>query len=153
MGQSQSAGFLTSYINAVHPIVGVFDGYLIHGRGDGAPHPSMEERLSSILIREDIDVPVLIFETETDLTVLQYASARQDDAENIRTWEVAGAAHSDTYSLSYPNGLPRRANLGALIGCENLINDGPQHETLQAAFHHLNRWVATGVAPLSLIHI
>lgn len=149
MGQSQSAGFLTSYINAVHPIVGVFDGYLIHGRGDGAPHPSMEERLSSILIREDIDVPVLIFETETDLTVLQYASARQDDAENIRTWEVAGAAHSDTYSLSYPNGLPRRANLGALIGCENLINDGPQHETLQAAFHHLNQWVATGVAPSS----
>ena len=149
MGQSQSAGFLTSYINAVHPIVGVFDGYLIHGRGDGAPHPSMEERLSSILIRKDVDVPVLIFETETDLTVLRYASARQDDAENIRTWEVAGAAHSDTYSLSYPNGLPRRANLGALIGCENLINDGPQHETLQAAFHHLNQWVATGTAPSS----
>ena len=149
MGQSQSAGYLTSYINAVDPIVNVFDGYLIHGRGDGAPSPSMDERLSAVLIREDVDVPVLIFETETDLNVLQYANARQRDAENIRTWEVAGAAHSDTYSLAYPNGLPRQASLGAVIGCENLINDGPQHETLQAAFHRLNDWIATGNAPNS----
>ncbi len=150
MGQSQSAGYLTSYINGIDPIVRVFDGYLIHGRGDSAPNPSMEgDRLSPVLIRDDVDVPVFIFETETDLTVLRYASARQDDAENIRTWEVAGAAHSDTYSLAYPNGLPRRANLGAVIGCENLINDGPQHETLQAAFHLLNNWVATGNAPSS----
>ena len=146
-GQSQSAAFLTSYINAVDPIVGVFDGYLIHGRGDGAPHPSLEEWGTSTLIRSDVDVPVLIFEAETDVTLLQYALARQDDAEHIRTWEVAGAAHSDTYSLSYANGLPRRANLGAVIGCENLINDGPQHETLQAAFHQLNDWIASGEAP------
>ena len=149
VGQSQSAGYLTSYINAVDPIVMVFDGYLIHGRGDGAPNPAMDERLSSVLIREDVDVPVLIFETETDLNVLQYANARQVDAENIRTWEVAGAAHSDTYSLAYPNGLPRQASLGAVIGCENLINDGPQHETLQAAFHQLNNWIASGDAPNS----
>ena len=94
-------------------------------------------------------MPVLIFETETDLNVLQYANARQSDTENIRTWEVAGAAHSDTYSLAYPNGLPRQASLGAIIGCENLINDGPQHETLQAAFHQLNNWIATGDAPNS----
>ena len=146
-GQSQSAGFLTSYINAVDPIVGVFDGYLIHGRGDGAPHPSMEEWRTSTLVRADVNVPVLIFEAETDVTLLQYALARQDDTEHIRTWEVAGAAHSDTYSLSYANGLPRTANLGAVIGCENLINDGPQHETLQAAFHQLNNWILTGEAP------
>ena len=149
VGQSQSAGYLTSYINAIDPIVRVFDGYLIHGRGDGAPNPTLDERLSSVLIREDVDVPVLIFETETDLNVLQYADARQGDTENIRTWEVAGAAHSDTYSLAYPNGLPRQASLGAVIGCENLINDGPQHETLQAAFHRLNDWIATGDAPNS----
>ena len=149
VGQSQSAGYLTSYINAVDPIVRVFEGYLIHGRGDGAPNPTMDERLSSVLIREDVDVPVLIFETETDLNVLQYANARQVDAKNIRTWEVAGAAHSDTYSLAYPNGLPRQASLGAVIGCENLINDGPQHETLQAAFHQLNNWIASGDAPNS----
>ena len=35
-------------------------------------------------------MPVLIFEAETDVTLLQYALARQDDAEYIRTWEVAG---------------------------------------------------------------
>ena len=97
-----------------------------------------------MLIREDVDVPVLIFETETDLNVLQYADARQVTQKIFETWEIAGAAHSDTYSLAYPNGLPRQASLGAIIGCENLINDGPQHETLQAAFHQLNNWIATG---------
>ena len=149
IGQSQSAGYLSTYINAVDPIVAVFDGYLIHGRSNSLPNPLTDERLPDMPIRKDVEVPVLIFETEGDISVLGYASARQNDADNIRTWEIAGAAHSDTYIFSYPNGLPRRANLGALIGCENLINDGPQHETLQAAFHQLNKWIATGDAPNS----
>ena len=146
-GQSQSAGFLTSYLNAVHPLVDVFDGFLIHGRGDGAPDPAVEEGLDNILIRTDVNVPVLIYETETDLTVLQYVNARQEDSANIRTWEVAGAAHADTYSITYPRGFPRQASIGAALGCDGLINDGPQHETLQAAFHHFVTWVTEGVVP------
>ena len=146
-GQSQSAAFLTSYLNAVHPLVDIFDGFLIHGRGDGAPEPSMQSSAETVLIRTDVNVPVLIYETETDLTVLQYANARQEDSENIRTWEVAGAAHADTYSITYSNGLPRQASVGAILGCAGLINDGPQHETLQAAFHHLVSWATEGTSP------
>jgi len=146
-GQSQSAGFLTSYLNAVHPLVDIFDGFLIHGRGDGAPNPSVESSLENVLIRTDVNVPVLIYETETDLTVLEYANARQEDADNIRTWEVAGAAHADTYSITYPRGFPRQASIGAALGCDGLINDGPQHETLQAALHHFITWVREGVVP------
>ena len=96
-GQSQSAGYLTAYVNAVHPLVNIFDGFLIHGRGDGAPNPSVDDSLENVLIRTDVNVPVLIYETETDLTVLQYANARQEDGGNIRTWEVAGAAVSYTH--------------------------------------------------------
>ena len=146
-GQSQSAGFLTSYLNAVHPLVDIFDGFLIHGRGDGAPNPSVDDSLANVLIRTDVNVPVLIYETETDLTVLEYANARQEDADNIRTWEVAGAAHADTYSITYPRGFPRQASIGAALGCDGLINDGPQHETLQAALHHFITWVREGVVP------
>ena len=69
--------------------------------------------------------------------VLNYASARQDDTVVFRAWEVAGTAHSDTYTLSKSGGLPRDPALGAVIGCAGLINDGPHHESLQAALFHL----------------
>ena len=36
-GESQSAFFLTSYVNAVHPLAQVYDGFLIHSRGGTAP--------------------------------------------------------------------------------------------------------------------
>ena len=38
VGESQSAAFLTTLANAVHPLDPVFDGFLIHSRGaNGAP--------------------------------------------------------------------------------------------------------------------
>ena len=53
----------------------------------------------------------------------------QDDAEHIRTWE-AGAT-TLTRILYRMLTVTWYTNLGAVIE-ENLINDGPQHETLQA---------------------
>jgi hypothetical protein len=50
-------------------------------------------------IRDDVDVPVLIFETESDLTFLGYVSARQDDTRHVHAWEVAGTSHADAYML------------------------------------------------------
>src|SRR3954452_23226266 len=38
IGESQSAFTLTTYVNGVHPLMGSFDGFLIHSRG-GAPAP------------------------------------------------------------------------------------------------------------------
>ena len=35
-GQSQSAGFLTTFANALHPLTSAFDGYFVHSRGSGA---------------------------------------------------------------------------------------------------------------------
>jgi hypothetical protein len=37
-------------------------------------------------IRDDVDVPVLIFETESDLTFLGYVAARQDDTRHVHAW-------------------------------------------------------------------
>jgi hypothetical protein len=37
--------------------------------------------------------------------------------------------------------------LGSILGCETPINDGPQHETLSAAVHHLVVWAVEGTPP------
>lgn len=149
LGESQSAAFMTGYVNAVHPLVGLYDGFLIHSRGAGAPNAAAE-RLDfidgGVRVRTDLDAPVFIFEAETDVSLLNYQAARQDDTDLIRVWEVAGTAHADAYTLAASGGVPRDPSLGAFIGC-GLINDGPHHETLQAALFHLVAWVVDGTAP------
>jgi len=148
IGESQSAMFLTTYVNAVHPLVYFYDGFLIHGRPSMAPViPGGFFTGGGIRIRTDLDEPVFMYETETDLKVLGYIAARQDDSATVHTWEVAGTAHADAYILAISAGVPRDPSLGELIGCPNPINDGPQHETLLAALHHLVAWVVDGTTP------
>jgi alpha/beta hydrolase family protein len=48
-----------------------------------------------VRIRTDLDVPVFMFETQTDLAVLGYAPAQQPNTARIRTWEVAGTSPAD----------------------------------------------------------
>ncbi len=163
MGESQSAFRLVSYVNAVHPLAGFYDGFLIHSRGSigaalsEAPQPAIAVP-GSAAVRADVDVPVLEFQTETDLTFLGSFAARQDDSENFRLWEVAGTAHYDTYGLV--NGgldVGKSADIaapilatefaGGVLRCDTPINSGPQHYVLNAAISSLIRWVRTGKAP------
>ena len=114
VGESQSAGRLTTYIDAVHPLVEVYDGYILHSRGDDGsalsqslagrppfsppaalPTPDVATPIPS-LIRDDLGAPVLAFQAENDLSGLV---ARQADSSIFRLWEVAGTAHFDTYGL------------------------------------------------------
>jgi hypothetical protein len=158
-GESQSAAFLTTFVNAVHPLDPVFDGYLIHSRGGGAA-PVDGDLMAArggdnaddfiqqgIKVRTDLDVPVFLFETETDLTLLGYANARQPDTETVRTWEVAGLSHADAHFVRAIIGGPRDPGVGDLLGCTDPINVGPQHEVLQAGLHHLVAWVDGGDPP------
>lgn len=159
IGESQSAIFLSTLVNAVHPLDPVFDGFLIHSRGanvaplDGELVSSRESddpaaaMRQGVLIRTDLDVPVFIFEAETDLTLLGYANARQPDTDLVRTWEVAGTAHADAHTLRSVVGGPRDPGLGSLLGCTTPINAGPHHEVVQAALHHLVAWSAGGEPP------
>lgn len=150
-GESQSAFFLTSYVNAVHPLTGVYDGFFVHSRGGGAPDPEGQNSLAGfsddpVRIRTDLEDPVLVFETETDVARLGYFSARQDDTESVRAWEVAGTAHADAYLLEDVYGVSPGDSSG-ILNCAAPINDGPQHEVLQAGFHHLVGWVEDGTLP------
>ncbi len=165
VGESQSAFRLVTYINAIHPLADIYDGFLVHSRGGGAitiaplserPQPAVSVP-GSAQIRDDLDVPVLTFETETDLTFLAYYSARQPDSERFRLWEVAGTAHADTYTLAVgatdlgdsPDAADLLVTSMPLPGfsCKTPINSGPQHFVLNAALAALNQWVRHGTPP------
>jgi hypothetical protein len=163
IGESQSAFRLVTYINAVHPLVRLFDGFLVHSRGGGgaplseSPQPSIPGPTPSF-IRTDIDVPVLTFETESDLILLGFLPARQPDTRRIRLWEVAGTSHYDTYGLIVgpddpgPAALdttylpPTNSAFGGIISCALPVNAGPQHYVLSAALYRLHRWSRAGRA-------
>ena len=163
IGESQSAFRLVTYLDAVAPIAHAYDGYLVHsGFGIGAPlSQSPQANVASpapTRLRTDLDVPVLVFETETDLAA-GFASARQPDTHRLRTWEVAGTAHYDSYGLGVGFGDPGDGRAapamldallhptGGLLACATPINSGPQHWVLQAAFSALDSWVRGGRPP------
>jgi hypothetical protein len=164
VGESQSAGRLVTYIDAVHPLAGVYDGFLVHSRSAGGaaltqpPLPAVTTPVPS-LIRDDLDVPVLVFQTETDAGGLQ---ARQPDSVTVRLWEVAGTAHFDQYGLQ--QGATDTGNRAAVAGwfdsmlhptnqpspnftCGLPVNTGPQTFVLRAAISALTSWVADGTPP------
>lgn len=172
-GESQSATFLTTYVNAVDPLARVFDGYLIHSRFgyaagiDGASvlDPAPGATMQDARFRPDLRVPVLALLTESDVVgtpLPGYWSARQPDTERLRVWEVAGAAHADTYVLqvaAIDAPLTPLADIAAAyapsadffgLKLAKPVNSGPQHHYVtEAAFSALDAWIAKGTAPPS----
>ena len=172
LGESQSAAFLTTFANVIDPLLPVFDGYLIHSRFRGAVPLDGSYVLGAALaipagddgacIRSDVRVPVLTFVSETDLLApgIGYLPARQLDAANICTWEVAGTAHADTYTMfgaAIDTGSAAVEELAmAFEPLESLfgqalakpINAAPQHHyAMQAALAALDGWARTGTGP------
>lgn len=148
-GESQSAFALVTYVNGVHPLVEVFDGYFLHSRGaSGFPVLAPDEGSADIAtalgasittIRTDLGVPVFDVQAENDVVgILSSFRARQPDSDGFRLWEVAGTAHADRHLLGA---------LADLIDCGAPINDGPMHVVVKAAFHHLVEWVVSGTLP------
>lgn len=170
MGESQSAFRLTTYVNALVPTVHAYDAFLIHSRSDGgaalsqAPQADVPAPVPA-LIRTDLDVPVLVFSTETDLAGdgLGYVAARQDDTDRLRSWEVAGTAHYDAYGLetsTRDDGTgagdvaafelmldPPREVAAGLFTCDSPVNAGPQQYVFRAALAAIDAWTATGEPP------
>jgi Alpha/beta hydrolase domain len=170
-GQSQSAIHLVSYVNAVAPALppeAACDGYLIGSRtGFAAPLTGWDGRIRTgpdgARVRTDGRWPVLTVQTESDVTgPLAGITARQPDNSRFRWWEIAGAAHADTYVLGAafsdsgeltPAGLARMlAPTAEPLGmtCPAPVNSGPQHHYVaQAAIAHLDRWARGGAPPPS----
>jgi hypothetical protein len=167
IGESQSAGRMTTYVDAIHPLAKLYEGYLIHSR-QGQPSPFGDAVLgqddpkvpNDVRIRRDLDVPVLLFQTEADLKLLRYLPARQPDSKNLRLWEAAGMSHADAYLgglalADLGDGSAELALLdpaqatGGRLGCASAVNANGQYAVVNAALARLERWVRTGTPPPS----
>lgn len=165
-GESQSAFRLTTYVDAVQPLAHTYDGFLIHSRAGFAAALSQAPQAdvptpAVVRFRTDTDVPVLTVQTETDLMLLGYLTARQPDTRRLRFWEIAGTAHADDYvanvgAADTGDGTVSRRELGAMLdpptgtpgfSCANPINTGPAHYVMNGAQHALHSWVTTGIPP------
>jgi hypothetical protein len=141
IGESQSAYMLTTYVNGVQPAEGRIDAFLIHSRGgpaarldgpDGRVDLDAGRHDPPVRIRDDLDVPVLVLQTETDvLGHLDYLPARQEDTERFRLWEVAGTAHADRSLVG---------DFESVLGCPTPVNRGQQRFVVRAALRALERW-------------
>ena len=145
VGESQSAFYLTTFADAIQPRTDTYDGIFIHSRGgSGASLTGTSIAASSgpddLRIRTDLKVPVFMSQTQTDLIQLGYAPAQQPDTAKIRTWEIAGTAHADAYTVGAA---------ASLLGCTTPVNGGPQHNVVQAAFTAFDKWVDNGTPPPS----
>ncbi|MGE3691087.1 MAG: alpha/beta hydrolase domain-containing protein [Novosphingobium sp.] len=172
IGESQSAAFLTTYVNAADPLAKVYDGFLIHSRFgssaslDGTPMRGAAANYPDhVRFRRDLRVPVLTFISETDLLGARlsgYHGSRRPDDRHLRVWEVAGTAHADNYlfmgafidsgSLSAAElaKVFRPATTSMAGKVEKPFNEGmPHHYVMHAALAALDRWVRSGRPPAS----
>ena len=169
LGESQSAFRVTTYINAIQPLSpGIYDAFFVYSRGGDAADLSQSPQMTittptPTFIRNDLTVPVFLFETESDLLGLGYLPARQPATKYIREWETAGTAHDDTYGLLYSrndtgNGAadgaafdsllnPPKDPIKGIVDCAAPINAGSHTYELRAAVQAVNTWVTTGQAP------
>jgi hypothetical protein len=168
LGESQSALFMTTYVNAVDPVAQVYDGFLVHSRfATAAPlddtsifDESQDAASQAVRFSPDLRVPLVAVITETDLfggIRSGYYLARQPDNDRLRVWEITGTAHADNYTIqvapidsgSAPVSdiVAAYAPTNMLLGqqLEHYINFAPQHHyVLQAALSQLCDWVHTG---------
>lgn len=162
-GQSQSAMYMTTYVNGIAPLTRLFDGFMIHSKPFGMG-PLDKDGLDLTInmdtvmkIRTD-QVPVMLLQTESENFLLDYYAGRQPDDDNFRLWEMAGTSHADLYTLTglfdiYGNDIKNaqvtenKEPMPGIVTCAEPVNSGPQHFIASAAYAALNRWVTTGVRP------
>ena len=151
MGESQSAGRIATYANAVQPIAKVYDGILIHSRGPKtAPIAAAEEAQhpAVTIIRTDLDIPVFQFETEGDVAGTgQFELARQPNSRRLVTWEVAGTAHADDSIATAGKRALGVKSFDIVAVCGGAANTGPHAEALRGAIDAFRTWVMTGKQP------
>lgn len=160
-GSSQSARFLTTYANRVDPLAGLFDGFLLSGRHRSAATLRGESICGGrVPIRADARVPIFVLQPETDpFGRMRSAEVRQPDTARYRCWEVAGAAHGDSYMARAGNLDDGAGDVAALAAAlvvspgewlplKAPMNASPAFPYVhRAALRHLEAWAKGGEPP------
>jgi hypothetical protein len=168
-GASQSANRLGTYHNAIQPLSGCFDGFLLGVYSGGGtrvdalgPGPSLPQlppearELVNLLpfgshrLRDDLDAKVIVLNSETEAP--WYVPVRQPDSDTFRLWEVTGAAHTGLGNRTEADAqavrdFGRSAPLPSSVPSQANPNVLSFQPVTEAAVHHLRRWVVDDVAP------
>jgi hypothetical protein len=149
-GGSQSAAWLLTYFNAVHPLVGLFDAFLPATHfGTGRPLAEGIDPPEPVQFRSDSDTPLLVMNTENEAAA--YAPSRQPDTETFRLWEYTG--------LNHTGGIPGEERLIGLsqrdfglefpppASCDRPLSSVEGRYIYAAATVAVDNWVRTGEPP------
>ena len=161
MGSSQSAGRLATYVNAIQPLAGAVDGFLLliyFGSGTplavgdeivnivdpGQPFDARTALRGRNRLRDDLDVPVMVVNSE--LEAISCQPVRQPNTERFRYWEAAGTCHVSRQSMDLRAPKYER-DFGTSLPMPPNVNRVSMTPLYDAGLHHLDQWVATGEAP------
>src|SRR5215470_6852980 len=140
IGESQSASRLSTYVNSIHPLANVYEGFLLFS--------SLNQK-----IRTDLTIPVWKMSAEFDVGFGE-ASVRQPDTNVFRSWEIAGTSHVDHHLRMSREPLELRdigtsseAAMATSCGVPTVGTRVPIQYVLAAAFDSLVRWVEKRTPP------
>ena len=143
-GASQSGGRLTTYLNAVHPLVQEYDAFIPTITAAGGT--LLQAVPSDVSVydtarrhiygrhRDDLDVPVFVVNSEQE--TVAFGPTRRPDDGRYRFWEVTGTPHT-LVEAPPPEALP----VGRV---DNLLSHRP---VLSAAYGAMHRWLVDGTEP------
>ena len=173
-GQSQMAGYATTYIRAIQPRHRVYDGFLVAYRGFGATNLQYAKAVSGVVPSTSGSVaqrtlrggaaPVISLQSESDPLRLPAAEEipgvraslwRADSdapSDRFRLWEVAGSSHNDRWGSEQALGiLVRDFGLPFAPECPWTapagVNDFPMRFGWHRALDALATWHESGAAP------
>lgn len=143
LGESQSAGRLSLYYNAIHPLYKFFDGFVFLDRAQQ--------------MRPDLTTPAISVNTESTSGLFPAITT----AEFTRVWDVAGASHASMYAAKYVDDMLIRdrsfPGANGPMSFTNLLEQqkctlSPLFSTvdsglvLNAAIYAVQQWAETGKA-------
>jgi len=140
-GGSQSANLLVAYHNAIYPLAGVFDGFLIVV-GGGLLRTDLDVKAFKVLTETEIDGRVVAIQNQVPL--------RQPASDRFRRWEVAGASHLDFRAVEALAPLQLRDQGKAFRRVCDLLPPWsriPFAFALNATYDHMLAWVKHGIQP------
>ena len=170
-GFSQSAWWLTTYVNAIQRLTPVYAGFLLDdggidanlsfpGTGTGDPPPPGVPATPDVetpypfQLRTDLNVPVLIVASEFGLSDFGLLAGRtfhlQPDSAHLRVWEFAGATHLESGWFQELTADANKSTPGFTLdpcdgppGIPSLVHG----QASRAALHALSDWAGQAVAP------
>ena len=159
-GYSQSVAYQVTYANSFHdrermpdgaPLI---DGYFLSAGGSAKnvnrPTPETEglppgDRRNLI----HVDVPVVRFQTETEVPRSHRLRQRPPEHPLVRIYEMAGGAHVDQATVD-EGGRALARDLGLpdfAAGCDNPVNPVPIGYVQSALLEIIDQWVRGTVEP------